>query len=148
MTVVGLLSLITAVTHRVLGNGDYMEDENGNRYLTYSVSWRYLGMYLDCDLENTGSSNPRRLKEKDNQNNACPRKVMWAAVSRTCMMNNELTIFLAGGVGPSTTIRNMKGIPLENTSFMIGKLTPGIIPRAKRTDVLPWTATYPIHATS
>jgi hypothetical protein len=87
-----LLSLVvshtvatTTTTSRLLGggDGDYMEDDQGNTYATYSMSWRYLGMYIDCDLpeeQDEGMDVDRQRQLKDD-NNQCVRKVMWALVS-------------------------------------------------------------------
>jgi hypothetical protein len=90
---VALLSLLivaadalgtTTMTSRLLGggDGDYMQDDQGNKYATYSMSWRYLGMYIDCDLPepDVDAVNRQRRDLKDNKNNQCVRKVMWAAV--------------------------------------------------------------------
>lgn len=64
---------VTAMS-RLLEDGEYMQDNQGNRYATYSLSWRFLGMFIDCDLE---VSNARRRQLEENE---CTRKVMWAAV--------------------------------------------------------------------
>jgi hypothetical protein len=77
-------ALATTTTSRLLGggDGDYMQDDQGNKYATYSMSWRYLGMYIDCDLPepDVDAVNRQRRHLKDNKNNQCVRKVMWAAV--------------------------------------------------------------------
>jgi len=48
----------------------YLVDNDGNAYPSYSLAWRYLGMFIDCD------NNRRQLEDGDN---ACQRKVLWAA---------------------------------------------------------------------
>jgi hypothetical protein len=77
-------ALATTTTSRLLGggDGDYMQDDQGNKFATYSMSWRYLGMYIDCDLPepDVDAVNRQRRHLKDNKNNQCVRKVMWAAV--------------------------------------------------------------------
>ena len=30
-------------------NNNYLVDAEGNSYEPYSLAWRYLGMYIDCD---------------------------------------------------------------------------------------------------
>eukprot|EP00957_Ditylum_brightwellii_P159706 12155859-Ditylum_brightwellii.AAC.1 len=55
--------------------GDYtslLVDRAGNQYEPYSLAWRYLGMYIDCD-DNTD----RRLSSDDNEECGC--KLLWAA---------------------------------------------------------------------
>ena len=32
----------------------YLVDSNGNQYEPYSMAWRYLGMYIDCDIQQEG----------------------------------------------------------------------------------------------
>lgn len=75
----------------------YLLDASGNAYEPYALSWRYLGMYADCDLTYAlrsvdGLSRRRNRGRKlggdgggDNNNNGgnyqqCSRKVLWAAV--------------------------------------------------------------------
>lgn len=66
----------------------YLVDASGNAYEPYALSWRYLGMYIDCDLS-LDVANDDDVSNKDNQidrhlgdNSAddCSRKVLWAAV--------------------------------------------------------------------
>lgn len=73
-------------------------DKDGVEYDPYSLSWRYLGIYIDCDIntiandmegggdggngENKNNHKRRQLPEDDkNKNNGdqCPRKLLWAA---------------------------------------------------------------------
>jgi hypothetical protein len=84
-------------------------DSNGVEYDSYALAWRYLGMYMDCDVDdyNVGSYygyqddkqqsdddgwdddlgdqlvgwNRRRLNSHDNDSgdDDCTRKVLWAA---------------------------------------------------------------------
>jgi hypothetical protein len=75
----------------------YLVDASGNAYEPYALSWRYLGMYADCDLTYAmrsvdGLSRRRNRGRKlggdgggGNNNNGgndqeCSRKVLWAAV--------------------------------------------------------------------
>ena len=77
---------------------NYFADQYGYAYEPYSLSWRYLGMYIDCDIEgannaydgengdeddgddgdeedaNEGNGGGRRHLEND-QGNDCSRKV-------------------------------------------------------------------------
>ena len=68
----------------------YLVDTNGKAYEAYSLAWRYLGMYIDCDLpeqqegqDSSSSSNfdnvNRKLASGDQQENDCSRKILWAA---------------------------------------------------------------------
>jgi hypothetical protein len=90
---------------RLLGGNDedsqssYFVDSDGNAYEPYSLAWRYLGMYIDCDVEDDidqylysdGGVN-RALQEReegrilksgdksgDGDGDDCSRKVLWAA---------------------------------------------------------------------
>jgi len=55
----------------------YLVDKKGNEYESYSLAWRYLGMYIDCDVDAMSeASNGRRRLEDDVD---CSRKVLWAA---------------------------------------------------------------------
>jgi hypothetical protein len=54
-------------------------DSSGTAYEPYSLAWRYLGMYIDCEEENEKDGDRRRLSN-DNKNE-CTRKLLWAAVS-------------------------------------------------------------------
>ena len=69
-------------------SSSYLVDSKGNAYDSYSVAWRYLGMYIDCDLpesedSESGGSNyenvNRKLASGDNEGDDCSRKVLWAA---------------------------------------------------------------------
>ena len=76
-------------TDRVLDSNDdftsYLVDEDGNEYEPYSLAWRYLGMYIDCDIDNENDDDDddddeeRRLDSGDGD---CERVLLWAAVSR------------------------------------------------------------------
>ena len=64
----------------------YLVDSSGNEYDPYSLAWRYLGLYIDCDISNSTnfyqyySYNNRRLPEENNNNDGeCERKLLWAA---------------------------------------------------------------------
>ena len=71
--------------------GSYLVDENGDAYEPYSLAWRYLGMYVDCD-PNEDSRNDqddhdqddheqRKLESGSGDGDDCSRKILWAAVS-------------------------------------------------------------------
>jgi hypothetical protein len=75
------------------GKSTYLVDANGNAYEPYALSWRYLGMYADCDLtiamgDMDGLNRRHRGRQLGNNNNNnnngdqddCTRKVLWAAV--------------------------------------------------------------------
>lgn len=72
--------------HRSLGSnyGDFQSllvDNNGNEYDPYSLAWRYLGLYVDCDVDINSDVyyyRNRKLKEGEN-NGGCQRKLLWAA---------------------------------------------------------------------
>lgn len=78
---------------RVLEDNDevqsYLVDSEGNAYEPYSLAWRYLGMFIDCDIttaEEVASDSSafdtvyrRRLESGDDEEAACSRKVLWAA---------------------------------------------------------------------
>lgn len=72
----------------------YLEsDKDGNEYDPYSLSWRYLGVFMDCDIEavnaaaaaaagNNDENNRQRRQlpeDDDDDGNQCPRKLLWAA---------------------------------------------------------------------
>jgi hypothetical protein len=57
----------------------YLVDRNGNAYEPYSLAWRYLGMYIDCDVDAQGDNEERFLEGDDDDD--CQRTVLWAAVS-------------------------------------------------------------------
>lgn len=63
----------------------YLVDSSGNAYEPYSLAWRYLGLYIDCDISNSTNfyqyynyDNARRLPEGNNDGE-CERKLLWAA---------------------------------------------------------------------
>lgn len=64
----------------VIDGGETVYDE-------YSQAWRALGFYIDCDANEAdyyeeGGDRRRSLKEEDQQQGACLRYMLWAAVSR------------------------------------------------------------------
>ena len=116
-----------AYEHRDLGSNDnsyesYLVDASGNEYEPYSLAWRYLGMYIDCDFEpqstnyedyqnsysdyqgqiNRARRNRERRSPNSNEDNErnlgsgdggdCPRVLLWAAVSWCCGLSNRLTL--------------------------------------------------------
>lgn len=62
-------------------------DSDGNEYEPYSMAWRYLGMYLDCDFDTSGNYVAADEEEYDRRNlgsgsgdgDTCARKLLWAA---------------------------------------------------------------------
>lgn len=63
----------------------FLTKRSGVEYDPYALAWRYLGMYIDCDITfETSEESPeersrRRLEDSEDD---CERKVLWAAVSR------------------------------------------------------------------
>ena len=61
----------------------YFSDEYGYSYDPYSLSWRYLGMYVDCDVEGNannvdgGNQRTRHRHLEDDGGNDCSRKVCY-----------------------------------------------------------------------
>ena len=82
-----------SMKQRDLGDSSsYLVDDDGNEYEPYSLAWRYLGMYMDCqdsnnddddNDDNDDNQDERRMNSQDSQedNSGCKRKVLWAAVS-------------------------------------------------------------------
>jgi len=64
-------------------SSSYLVDEDGNEYEPYSLAWRYLGLFLDCqDKDSSNQQDGRKLNNEDNENqdtSQCLRKVLWAA---------------------------------------------------------------------
>jgi hypothetical protein len=61
------------------GRASYLVDKNGNAYEPYSLAWRYLGMYIDCDVDQTNGNDRRFLEDGGSE---CERVLLWAAVSQ------------------------------------------------------------------
>ena len=61
----------------------YLVDQDGNEYEPYSLAWRYLGMYIDCDIDEESNQEERRLGGSDSGSGDgdCERVLLWAAVS-------------------------------------------------------------------
>jgi len=66
------------------GWSSYLLDRNGESRDPYSMAWRYLGMFMDCDPDDYGnddddvnSKDGRRLSGDSGDN--CVRKLLWAA---------------------------------------------------------------------
>ncbi|MGK3740976.1 MAG: hypothetical protein ACI8RD_010677 [Bacillariaceae sp.] len=70
----------------------YLVDSDGNSYEPYAMAWRYLGMYIDCDVQQEYNDDDydesdvyRRKKRRylsgsgSNDGDDCSRKVLWAA---------------------------------------------------------------------
>lgn len=67
----------------------YLVDDEGNEYEPYSLAWRYLGMYIDCDLNGSSSHTENEIDRRlggGGDGNDCSRKILWAAV-------RELSVF-------------------------------------------------------
>ena len=71
---------------RALGEdgGLYIVNSNGNTFQAYGLAWRYLGMFIDCDIggdDDDGNmfQNFQRQRGLSNDENDCSRKVLWAA---------------------------------------------------------------------
>lgn len=59
-------------------------DSQGNEYEPYSMAWRYLGMYMDCEVDDDGNyyandENDRRDLGSGSGDDTCGRKLLWAA---------------------------------------------------------------------
>lgn len=77
------------IQRRLGGENDhYLEaDKDGKEYDPYSLSWRYLGLFIDCDIEAMNAAagddarkkQRRQLPEDEEDGNNCPRKLLWAA---------------------------------------------------------------------
>lgn len=71
--------------HRTLedgGSSSVYVDHNGNEYEPYSMGWRYLGMYIDCQTSDYGTRrNLNSGSGSGDGDEACARKLLWAAVS-------------------------------------------------------------------
>lgn len=71
--------------HRSLGSNDNFQsllvDKNGNEYDPYSLAWRYLGLYIDCDTNDGDSNHDRRNRQlhSGDEGGKCERKLLWAA---------------------------------------------------------------------
>jgi hypothetical protein len=83
-------------------NNIYLLDSNGNAYDPYSLAWRYLGMYIDCDLDNGQSDENmnadgvfrrqrrRQMASGDGKDDDCSRKLLWAAYHDPGYMEGEI----------------------------------------------------------
>lgn len=63
---------------RNLGSGDYLVDYYGNELPALSLSWRYLGVYIDTNCNNNNRRNLNNNYYNYYYSSAC-RKVLWAA---------------------------------------------------------------------
>jgi len=69
----------------------YIVDSDGNEYEPYSLAWRYLGMFIDCDTqaeedddaeeeeEQGDGRRNRHLDSGDDDDGNCERVLLWAA---------------------------------------------------------------------
>lgn len=76
-------------------------DKDGITYDPYSLAWRYLGIYIDCDInaisttgggdDNDHNRAHRQLPgEEENNSDQCPRKLLWAAYIDSRYENNTI----------------------------------------------------------
>ena len=70
------------------GSSTYFVDADGNEMEPYSMAWRYLGMYMDCDLDESyvqgqgdDRQRTRQLGDSEDGEGDCERVLLWAAVS-------------------------------------------------------------------
>ena len=77
----------------------YLVDSSGNAYDPYSLAWRYLGLYIDCDISNStnfyqyynyNNGYSRTLHENDRGGDGCERKLLWAAYVDTKYKGNGI----------------------------------------------------------
>ena len=80
----------------------YLVDEDGNEYDPYSLAWRYIGLYIDCEIddsteyyynkEDVGNvyRGRRKLPEDDDEGGNCERKLLWAAYVDTRYQGNNI----------------------------------------------------------
>ncbi|KAG7349587.1 hypothetical protein IV203_012184 [Nitzschia inconspicua] len=86
------------------GQSSFLVNANGDAYDPYSLAWRYLGMYIDCDIDEHSQSdgnggkdnnayysddvfrerqlqnnNQRRGLSSGDDSDSCSRKLLWAA---------------------------------------------------------------------
>jgi hypothetical protein len=78
-------------SHDNAEQASYLVDADGNAYDPYSLAWRYLGMYIDCDLDESASyfssyvgtddvfRTRRRNLNSGEDGDDCSRKLLWAA---------------------------------------------------------------------
>lgn len=114
------------------GQGSYLVDASGNPYEPYALSWRYLGMYIDCDVVSSGvmmdddtqnQINRRRHLESGDSDDVCSRKVLWAAVSSVFLKLSSAAQYLLSFY--STTIHDTEGIRLVSTNSTISNKRVG-----------------------
>lgn len=141
-------------TTRQLGEEDnyvsYLVDRNGNAYEPYSLAWRYLGMYIDCDVDAQGDNEERFLEGDDDDD--CQRTVLWAAVSHLTLcvvrFKNHYASQTFFSNMLSTSIHDTRVELLESTSFTTLQQTLGIPPPVKHEDAREWIVTNPIRISS
>lgn len=71
-------------------DNSYFVDTEGNAYEPYSLAWRYLGMYLDCDLEEGDALQDDEEANGSGEENDCSRKLLWAAVSTVACVFRDI----------------------------------------------------------
>lgn len=59
----------------------FLVDRNGNEYEPYSLAWRYLGMYMDCNVDYYSYYESEYVGRflGENGNGDCERVLLWAA---------------------------------------------------------------------
>jgi len=79
---------LKSAQRRFLGMESTFVDGTETYYDDYAQSWRLIGMYIDCNAEETEQEADerrlrRRLNEDDEDQEPCERYLLWAAVSTT-----------------------------------------------------------------
>ena len=60
-------------------NEGFFANNDGTSFEPYSLAWRYLGMYIDCDLDTQKNNGENEASNSNGED--CSRKLLWAAVS-------------------------------------------------------------------
>jgi hypothetical protein len=60
---------------------DSVVDGLETEYNEYAQSWRYLGLYVDCQTAQQQKQNRQRDLEEQQNQEQCQRYLLWAAVS-------------------------------------------------------------------
>ena len=114
-------------------------DSHGETYEPYSMGWRYLGMYLDCDINDATNTENVVYEEDDIQRqrrrlsgsgsgdgSVCARKLLWAAVSVILVLSGVLFCpHIHFNLSFSTSIPTTAVAVSVNTSIMILSPTLG-----------------------
>ena len=113
----------------------FLVDKDGNEYEPYALAWRYLGMYLDCDLDEEKEDDEEEEDEdrrlgSGSRDGGCNRVLLWAAVSTGYVLadpkereNTIVSHFCSFAhdvhVYCSIMIRDTKGVLSESISSTI-----------------------------